>query len=115
MGECIARVPECTKLINYTTTYQGDYPILSAEQLYAFTIYNQNNRNTTKIVDNTDKTTKHKPTKLQRTQLPTPTQMKIQTTSGSNRDTLGKNRTNTKEDKSITTTLHKDETNTTIK
>ena len=42
--------------------------------------------------------------------------MKTETTSGNNRDTLGKNKINKKEDKptGTTTMLHKDETNTTI-
>ena len=59
--------------------------------MYVSTTYNQNNRNTTKIVGNTDKAAENKHTKLQRTQLPTLTQMKIRKTSGSNRDTIGKN------------------------
>ena len=41
--------------------------------------------------------------------------MKTQTTNDSNRDTIGKNKTNKKGHKTIRTTLHKEETNTTIK
>ena len=84
-GKHTVQVPECTKSINYTNIYHGDYPILSAKQLYLSTTYNQNNKNTTKIVGNTDKTTENKHTKLQRIQLPTLTQIKIQKTGGSNR------------------------------
>ena len=77
--------------------------------------YNQSNRNTTKIADNSKHqlNNKHQNKQLILTQTP----MKTQIISGNNRDAIGRNKTNKKENKltRFTTTLPKDEIKRTTK